>query len=179
MKDNKLVWEIMVPTVRTNGKPYRTRHHREWDKRVRRISGGLTIHPVSKGQWISEGTGEVYVERMIPVRIVATREQMDEIIDITLNHYSDQEAVLAAVVSTEYILKYREKKLPKKKIILLDHNGEVHIDQFWIPKGLKGTDQMVQVTKSASGRIGYRVVNGGNECAVFKQQFLDNFDLLG
>lgn len=33
---------------------------------------------------------------------------MDQIIDITLKHYDDQEAVLATVLSQEYILKYRE-----------------------------------------------------------------------
>lgn len=107
MEDSKFVWEIMVPTVSNDGTPYRTRHHREWDNRVRRISGGLTIHAVSKGQWVSP-EGKVYIERMIPVRIIATRKEMEKIIDITLKHYPDQEAVLATVISQEYILKYRE-----------------------------------------------------------------------
>ena len=99
------MWEILVPTVRNNGRPFRTRHHREWDGRVRRISGGLTILTPAKGQWVSPD-GILYAERMIPVRIVATREQISKIIKITIQHY-DQHAVLAYKVSDEVILQYR------------------------------------------------------------------------
>ena len=38
------LWEILVPTIHSsNGKPIRTRFHKVWDKKVREISGGLTI----------------------------------------------------------------------------------------------------------------------------------------
>lgn len=84
-----------MPTVRNNGKPFRLRHHRVWDTQVRRISGGLTIMPVAKGQWVSK-EGELFAERMIPVRIVCTREQIEEIVRRTLVHYS-QLAVITAV----------------------------------------------------------------------------------
>jgi hypothetical protein len=105
MTDSKKLWEILVPTVRNNGKPYRTRYHRVWDKMVRTISGGLTILPPSKGQWIAPD-GTLFSERMIPVRILATSEEMDRIIDMTIVYY-DQIAVLAYVVSSEVILRYR------------------------------------------------------------------------
>ena len=99
------LWEILVPTVRNNGVPFRTRHHREWDKRVLRITGGLTIMPVAKGQWVSM-KGDLYVERMIPVRIACSREEMEKVIDITMKHY-DQLAVLAYRISDEVILRNR------------------------------------------------------------------------
>lgn len=102
------LWEILVPTVRNSGRPFRTKHHKEWDKRVRRITGGLTILTPAKGQWIGPG-GELYSERMIPVRIVATKAQIDQVIQITFQHY-DQLAVLAYRLSSEVLLVQRGEK---------------------------------------------------------------------
>jgi len=101
-----MLWEILVPTVRNDGKPFRTRYHRVWDQKVRAISGGITIMPVAKGQWVSPD-GALFQERMIPVRIVATRAQIEAIVDITLRYY-DQLAVLAYKVSDEVILRHRQ-----------------------------------------------------------------------
>lgn len=102
MADDKLMFEILVPCQYNTGKGVRTRHHKEWDKVVRKISGGLTILSPSKGQWVSEGT--LYEDRVIPVRIVCTRKQIEKIIDFTASHYK-QLAVLAYVVSSEVIYK--------------------------------------------------------------------------
>lgn len=100
------MWEILVPTVRrVGGKPYTTRFHRVWDSKVRAISGGLTVLTPAKGQWVAPN-GELFVERMIPVRIIATRLQIEQVIDITLEYY-DQLAVLCYKVSDEVILKHR------------------------------------------------------------------------
>lgn len=110
---NKLLWEILVPTVRNDGRPIHTRFHKVWDEMVREISGGLTIMPVAKGQWVykeklPEGvTNEtLFVERMIPVRIIATREEIETIISMTMEYY-EQLAVLAYKVSDEVILRHR------------------------------------------------------------------------
>ena len=102
----KEVWEIFVPTQLNCGKPIRTRQHREWDNRVRRITGGLTILPPAKGQWVSPD-GTIFKERMIPVRIVCTRNEIEKIIDITMDFY-EQLAVLAYKISSEVILKYKD-----------------------------------------------------------------------
>lgn len=127
----KCMWEILVPTEKrvkspapnpndclyggdtwsvavTNWKiknSYSTRYHKVWDAEVRRITGGLTILTPAKGQWVSPD-GELFSERMIPVRIVATRDQIDRIIDLTLLYY-DQLAVFCAKVSDEVIIKHR------------------------------------------------------------------------
>lgn len=100
-----LLWEILVPTVRKDGKPYRTRYHRVWDCKVREISKGLTVLTPSRGQWISP-SGELVAERVIPVRFVATRSQAIEIVDFTLKYY-DQEAVMCYLLSNEVILRHR------------------------------------------------------------------------
>lgn len=105
------LWEILVPTVipNTDGtRFYRTRYHKVWDEKVRAITGGLTIMPPVKGQWVSPDGG-LFLERMIPVRIVATDEQIDKIVDMTLEYYS-QEAVLCYLISTHVILKYSNVK---------------------------------------------------------------------
>lgn len=83
---------------------YTTRYHRVWDARVREITGGLTILTPTKGQWVSP-SGELFVERMIPVRIAATREQIEKVIDLTLEYY-DQLAVLCYKVSDEVIIRH-------------------------------------------------------------------------
>ena len=103
----KYLWEILVPTVKpnTNGeKFFRTRYHQVWDAQVRALSGGLTIMPPSKGQWVSPA-GELFKERMIPVRVLATRDDMEKICVFTLTHYH-QEAVLCYRISDEVIMKY-------------------------------------------------------------------------
>jgi hypothetical protein len=99
------LWEILVPTVRNDGRPFRLRFHKVWDAKIREISGGLTILPVAKGQWVHQGS--LFVERMIPVRILATREEINQIIDMTLKYY-DQIAVMAYRISEDVILRYRD-----------------------------------------------------------------------
>lgn len=100
-----MLWEILVPTIRNDGRPFRTRYHRVWDAKVRALSGGLTVMPVAKGQWIAPD-GKLFHERMIPVRLIASREQMDAIVDMTLAYY-DQLAVLAYKISDVVILRQR------------------------------------------------------------------------
>lgn len=102
-----MLWEIFVPCQTNDGKPIRTRQHREWDRRIRRISGGLSITKVIVGQWLSPN-GTLFKERMIPVRIACTRKDIHKIIDLTLKFYN-QEAVLCYLISDEVIVKYRDK----------------------------------------------------------------------
>ena len=101
------LWEILVPTVRNDGRPFSTRYHRVWDSKVRKISGGLTILTPVKGEWVSP-KGELFRERNIPVRILASREEIEQIVDMTLSYY-DQIAILAYKVSDEVIMKYRDE----------------------------------------------------------------------
>ncbi len=105
------LWEVLVPTARNDGRPFRTRYHRVWDTKIRAITGGLTIFPVAKGQWVSPD-GKLFAERMIPVRIACTASQISEIIDLTIKYY-DQEAVLAYRVSDHVILRPRAPKKGK------------------------------------------------------------------
>lgn len=85
-EDTKYMWEILVPTYSNEGKPFRTRHHREWDKYVLKISGGQTILTPVMGRWLDEG--ELYNDRNIPVRFIATEKEMKLVAERTKKHYS-------------------------------------------------------------------------------------------
>lgn len=105
LRDFKLsnyLWEILVPTIRSNGSFIRTRFHRVWDSKVREITGGLTILPPAKGHWVSPDGG-IFEERMIPVRIMATMEQMKKIAVMTKSYY-EQEAVMYYRISDVVII---------------------------------------------------------------------------
>lgn len=104
MDNSDKMWEIFVPTVNNDGKPFRTRYHRVWDEKVRSIAGGLTVLRPAVGQWVNPN-GELFKERMIPVRVMCSRAEIEKIIDITMEYYA-QEAVLAYCVSNECILKH-------------------------------------------------------------------------
>ena len=97
------MFEILVPTIRrADGKPIKTRFHRVWDAKVREISGGLTILTPAKGQWKSPN-GELFVERMIPVRIICTLERIEDIAKMTAVYY-DQLAVLYYRISDHAVI---------------------------------------------------------------------------
>ena len=100
-----ILWEIMVPTMYNDGRFVRTRHHKVWDDKVRAISGGLTIYKPAIGQWLSKDD-ELFTERMIPVRIACSEEEINKIIDITMVHY-DQLAVMAYIISEKVIIKHK------------------------------------------------------------------------
>lgn len=93
----KKLWEIMVP-CEMGGKPVRRRHHQQWDREVRKYSGGLTLAAVAKGQWRNPSTQELIEERVIPVRFIATDKEMTDIGNFTLNHYR-QKVVLVYELS--------------------------------------------------------------------------------
>ena len=102
--ESPLMWEILVPTLRPDGRPIKTRFHRVWDKRIYEMCGGLTILNATKGKWVCP-QGQLYAERMIPVRVVATRSQISQIVDFTIEYY-EQQAVLCYLVASEVILRY-------------------------------------------------------------------------
>lgn len=97
MPQKHLLYEILVPTKYgdTLG-PISTKHHKNWDAKVRGISGGLTILKPAKGQWVH--AGDLFEERVIPVRIMATEKQMRKIVEFTIKHYR-QKAVMYYVIS--------------------------------------------------------------------------------
>ena len=99
-----ILFEILVPCVSNTGKPFRTRQHKEWDRQVRRRTGGLTIMSPSRGQWTSLD-GELFSERMIPVRIATNYLTMEKIADMTARFY-DQEAVMFYEISRNVCIQH-------------------------------------------------------------------------
>lgn len=100
---NKLyLYEILVPAMK-DGKEIPIKYHKIWDEKVRAIAGGLTIHKTSKGHWLSPD-GEIFVEKMIPIRFMCNDLQIRIISDITAEHY-DQKAVMFYRISGEVTVK--------------------------------------------------------------------------
>ncbi len=96
-----LLWEILVPTQFDDTKEdISIAHHREWDRLVREVSGGLTMLRSATGQWVQ--LGEVQQESVIPVRLIATREQMEEIAKFTARHYR-QKVIMVYKISDEVL----------------------------------------------------------------------------
>ncbi len=114
MAHPRYLYEIMVPCQYNTGKPVRRRHHQEWDKYVRKFSGGLTIYKPALGQWIDNDS--LYAERVIPVRIACTENQIKHIARFTMRHY-DQLAVLAYVVSQTVLIFKKDDKERKDQVI--------------------------------------------------------------
>lgn len=131
------LWEILVPTKRNNGRPFTTRHHKEWDKRVRKLSSGLTIYTPAKGQWV-DLDGDLFEERMIPVRIACNGKTIQKIMDITAQHY-DQLAVMAYCVSDNVLIKRYDA--PTEKVPVNPADPEhIRIAKFWEARiGMYGT----------------------------------------
>jgi hypothetical protein len=106
---NIYLWEILVPTVHNNGKPFRTRFHKVWDSKVRKITGGLSIFPPIKGHWLNP-EGKLFTERMIPVRIMCSEDQLNKIADMTAQYY-EQEAIMFYRLSDRVqIIQYEKNK---------------------------------------------------------------------
>jgi hypothetical protein len=107
------LYEILVPTQSNEGKPYRTRYHRVWDEKVRSITKGLTIMPPVKGQWINP-SDTLHRERMIPVRIACTSEEIEQIAEMTAKYY-EQQAVMYYLISKEVVIRYYSSKTLKEE----------------------------------------------------------------
>jgi hypothetical protein len=102
------LYEILVPTIYGDTiKPIRTKHHKNFDRHVKKITGGLTILTPAKGQWVHNG--QDFDERVIPVRIMCTEKDMKTIVKFALAHYR-QKAVMYYLLSTECHITYADTK---------------------------------------------------------------------
>jgi hypothetical protein len=101
-QSSRELWEILVPTIDRDKTEYVRGYHKKWDAKVRAITGGLTIRPVEKGQWVHPESKNLFAERMIPVKIAATRDEILAICRMTAEYY-DQVQVMAYRISDEVI----------------------------------------------------------------------------
>jgi len=96
------LWEILVPTVRNDGRPFKLRYHKVWDDKVKAIAGGLTVVAPVRGTWVSSDD-ETFQERMIPVRIMCSRDEIMKIATMTKGYY-EQLAVMVYRISSEVFI---------------------------------------------------------------------------
>lgn len=95
---DKFLWKILVPTIRNDGRPIRTRFHKVWDKKVRELTNGLTINPpTTAGYWVNP-EGKLYRERMIPVEIFCSEKEIGDIAEMSKKYY-EQEKMFVCKIS--------------------------------------------------------------------------------
>ena len=100
--ENLSLWQILIPTS-MDGEEILEDYHAFWDQQVCILAGGLTILKSVQGRWASEDYNTVH-EGMIPVLVCCTPEQLDHILDFTLEHYKQKE-VFAFKISDEVRIK--------------------------------------------------------------------------
>lgn len=102
----KKLFEVLAPTIYGDTmKPIKTKHHKNWDKKVVSIAGGMTLFKPARGNWVHENKD--FEERVIPVRIMCEESDIGKIIDFTLCHYR-QIAVMYYVISNECYIVYKK-----------------------------------------------------------------------
>lgn len=103
---NKMaLWQILVPTMRNDGRPIKTRFHRVWDSKVREITGGLTVCTPVKGQWVNEEEdGKLYHERMIPVQIACSANDIETIAKMTKKYYEQEKIFFYLLSESVFII---------------------------------------------------------------------------
>lgn len=107
------IWEILVPSTDICGQTIPVSRHREWDHKVRVVTGGLTILPPVRGHWVAPNE-EVIIERMIPVRIACTKKQVESIADMTAAFYEQQSVMYYCISNEVYVKSYWEPPCPLK-----------------------------------------------------------------
>jgi len=111
------LWEVLVPYkmgVHDNSNPLLPKrnhvihvlYHQQWDAYVRKLTGGLTILRVAKGQWV-DSDGKLYKELMVPVRIACTEEQIREIAAFSIEFYK-QKAIFVTLISEKTFIFNKE-----------------------------------------------------------------------
>lgn len=100
----KHLYEILVPRYTRNQVSIKMDLHREWDRRVKEMTGGLTILKSGIGYWVCPEPGETVREQMIPVRIFCTEAQIEAIATLTLNFYSQDKVMYYLVAEHVHMM---------------------------------------------------------------------------
>lgn len=90
----KRLYEVLVPCQTNDGVP--ANNHDTLVAWIRGLCGGVTVCPRVDGHWVGEG-GKLYVEQMLPVRMVTTQEQAVRIATVVRDTFR-QECVFLAVI---------------------------------------------------------------------------------
>lgn len=111
----KKLYEILIPTKYNDSKILSSEFHRSWNNYVLDVAGGLTVLPICDGQWINP-EGKLFVDRIIPVRIMTTPEKMESIVNMSAKYY-EQQCIMYYVVSNAVKIKHFTQKVKKNTVL--------------------------------------------------------------
>lgn len=99
--NTETTFDVILKTCENNfdrGWIFTTKHHRIFYKFILNLSKGYSVLNELEGVWQNE-KGTIYQEKMIPVRIACTDEQIKEIAEFAKAHY-EQEAIFVLELGT-------------------------------------------------------------------------------
>ena len=105
-------YEIYVPMFSNDGAKFHVEYHKEWDEKVKAVTGGMTIFRAGRGKWVDPKDGITYEDRVIPVRIFCSKEQIETIAAFTIEHYN-QVAIAALKISSEALIFTKEEEIER------------------------------------------------------------------
>jgi len=96
------LWEILVPVANNQKVPFSDDHHEAFRRILRQLPGnnGTTTRPVGDGDWVDGDTGELFAEKMIPIRFRACRADAERMAAHARKFY-DQIEVMAYRLAPE------------------------------------------------------------------------------
>jgi hypothetical protein len=99
----KSLWEILIPVRSNEGKPFSDKYYNNvfYALLIDVAKGYTKLAPVD-GAW--ETDGQLYKEKMIPVRVLCTKKEIEGIAAFVVIHYN-QLAVMYYKVSNECYIK--------------------------------------------------------------------------
>ena len=94
------MYEIIVPSVKD------FTIHNEWDEKVSRLIGGLTILDRVKGAWLDPSDNSIVKEYVIQVKIACEPQYVEKIMDLTAKHYNQRSIMCRHIPGEVYIKDY-------------------------------------------------------------------------
>jgi hypothetical protein len=101
------LWEIFIPKNHNKEMIYGVSHHREWNRKVTKETNVILLSSSSYKEKSCPTIEEPFFsEEMLLLRVYCTQEELDRILDITVDHY-DRDKIIAFKISENMIVKKR------------------------------------------------------------------------
>lgn len=101
------VYEFALPKFANSGESYQWALQ-AWSRDAMRLAGGVTVFPEAQGAWRDPADGKVYLDKMIPHRVLCTAETAQALLEIAFRLFADQKAIFVTKVGEGFIVNRSE-----------------------------------------------------------------------